>query len=216
MKSETCSRCGEEIRFGTRGNTTGWLHRGTVDHAAILGRIMTADDVADVERQMDLPRTRMVVKDGIEVEETYTAREFDLARYRKSKKYREAEDEPDEPADLLPPVEIECHPLTPADLPPRSGCRQVVNLVNKTEGWELISLNHSRGPYIGTGGKVLSISDRVLLKARGLVRFDGYVSIAVASWRDGKFDSAYIGRAQGGDIAVSAANATELKDWIKT
>lgn len=94
------------------------------------------------------------------------------------------------------------------------GVRTVTNLVAKTDGWEVISLTYARGPYLAASGKILSISDAVLLKIRS-EQVDGKRHIAVASWRDGKFDFAYIGTFTDGLIRPYSATATELKNWIK-
>lgn len=51
--SETCGRCGEEVRFGWRHGITGWWHRGNVDHFATLGR-----PVSDEEWQAALDAVR--------------------------------------------------------------------------------------------------------------------------------------------------------------
>ena len=116
--------------------------------------------------------------------------------------------------EVLPEPEQRAHPVEPESFPPRSGIRQVLNLIEKTSTWERVSLTHARGPYFGGAkGKDLSISDSVLLKARG-VEVDGVRPFAVASWRDGSFDFAYIGEIRGGRILPRPANATVMKKWI--
>lgn len=123
-------------------------------------------------------------------------------------------DEDDEPVGPLPPVEVPAHPADPDDFPPRSGIRQVINLVEKTEGWERAALTSSRGPYMGAKGQCLSISDVTVLKARQVV-LDGSVRIAVASWRDGKFDFAYIGIIKDHRLSPARVDASSMKNWIK-
>lgn len=46
-RPQTCSRCGEEVRYGTREGVTGWLHRGEVDHLPIFGQIFTPEMAAE-------------------------------------------------------------------------------------------------------------------------------------------------------------------------
>ena len=67
-----CSRCGEEIRIGWRDGQRGWWHREPVDHFAALGHIITREEKAEAERQMDLVRERVSEKTG--QVQTYTAR----------------------------------------------------------------------------------------------------------------------------------------------
>lgn len=125
-----------------------------------------------------------------------------------------AEDDDDAPVGELPPVEIWCHPVEPDTFEPRSGIKQVINLVEKTDGWERYRLTHARGPYAGSKGQCLSISDTIVLGARNVL-VDGTVRVAVASWRDGKFDFAFIGLIQGGHLTPHKVDATTMKNWIK-
>lgn len=125
-----------------------------------------------------------------------------------------------EEVEPLPPVEIPGHKVEPKDEVVPGGVRTVVNLLAK-RGWELRRLTHARGPYVGAKGDVLSISDTVVLGAREVPRcerggLDRPDRIAVASWRDGKFDLAYVGYIRDGQITVTErANATTMKAWIK-
>lgn len=118
------------------------------------------------------------------------------------------------PPPVIPPVEIPCHPVDPASFAPRSGIRQVINLLAK-HGWELRSITHARGPYIGSSGEMLSMSDTIVIRSRGPVRLDDTRRIAVASWRDGAFDFSFIGTIKGGLCRPFSANSSEMKDWIK-
>lgn len=210
----TCGRCGEEVRYGTRGSTTGWLHRTDVGHQAILGRPASPEDLAEIERQLDLPRERTRADGTVEA---YTTRQNDLERYRKNKKFREAEEretQDDIEVEPLPPPEVPCEPIGVDSFAPRSGIRQVINLVAK-QGWELRRLTRARGPYVGADGSLLSISDTVVLGARGPSGFDGTTRVAVASWRDGKFDFAFTGTLKDGRLSTTKADATTMKNWIK-
>lgn len=119
-----------------------------------------------------------------------------------------------EEVEALPPVEVPCHPVPPKDGLIPGGARTILNLLPK-HGWELRRLTHSRGPYVGSK-KVLGISDSIVLGAVGPRGLDGVARVAVASWRDGKYDFGYIGTAEEGKLVTEKANATELKDWIKS
>jgi hypothetical protein len=127
-------------------------------------------------------------------------------------------DEDGEPIIIVPPPEPEvaCHDVSIDDFPPRSGIRQICNLVKKTPGWELRRLTASRGAYLGAKGQVLSTSDSVVLGARGPARLDGSVPIAVASWRDGAFDFAHIGAiTDSHQVPMTKVSSTDMKGWIK-
>lgn len=224
MNPLTCSRCGEEVRYGARGNVLGWLHREEKDHAVILGFIASDEEKARWESELDKERTRMVTKTKgkgdnkttYEVEETYTARTISMTTEAK-KAEAEADDDEDVTVEVIPEPEQRATPVEVDSFAPRSGIRQILNLLsgdhkNRVEGWELVSLTASRGPYIGSSGKVLSISDVVLLRAREV---DSGPHLAVASWRDGSFDFAYTGVLHDGVVTSTAANSMALKAWIK-
>ena len=166
-RSETCSACGEEVRWGTRLGRTMYLHRTEVDHLPVLGN----------NAPVALVRT------------------------------------PEEPpAEPVPEPEILSHSIEISDLRNRSGVKQVANLVIK-HGWELVSLTHARGPYVGSKGTVLSISDVIVLRARD-TRLDEdptRMRGIVASWRDYDYDFGYALSQR----SPHKVNATELKEWIK-
>jgi hypothetical protein len=189
-----CSACGQEIRFGERDGRKGWHHREPVDHAPVLGH------------RVDMSGSNML----------------------------EAEPEPDDPLQSAE-VEVWAHPVEPTEFAAQSGLRQMANLVSgetrlmpngKTSkskkhppaapGWELVNITHARGPYRGNNGKVLSVSDTHVLRARGPVGLDGSRRIAVGSWRDLAFDYAYVGvLSKSGRIdPLVRASSTEMKDWI--
>lgn len=194
MKSATCSRCGQEVRFGTRGSDPKWpgprwLHRDEVDHVPVLGQPMGAERW---EQAMAMVAQRVAGKN--------------------------AEEDTDEEADtewgLIPEPEMRSTPVAPDEFPPRSGIRQIHALVEKSEGWEVRRFTASRGPYVGAKGTVLSISDFVVLGAAGPT-LDGHTKVAVAFWRDGSFDGAYIGTAARGVITSQPANSKQMKEWIR-
>lgn len=199
-----CSRCGAEVRWGRRDGAPEYLHREAVDHPAVLGHTLTEADAAEIERQRHLERTRET-KDGIE---TYTIAAIERAK-------APGDDEEGVEPEPVPEPEVARHDVTADDFPPRSGIRQVANLVAKTPGWEVARFTACRGPYLGAKGKVLSISDHVVLGARGPRQVDGSRPIAVASWRDGAFESGYIGTLRNGRIESIPTNSTDMKGWIK-
>lgn len=207
-----CSACGEEIRLGYRDGKKGWWHREAVDHAPIHGHRMTWADVEESRRQ------REDVIRYTDEGEPYTTAEYEIKKdpdkARRRRRLAALKGEDPDYVEPIPEPEMRATPVEVESLPPRSGMRQIANLVVKTEGWELRRLTAARGPYVGGDGSVLSISDSLVLGARGQ-ELDGGVAIAVASWRDGKFDHAYAGVLKDGVAKVDPVNATELKTWIK-
>lgn len=192
----TCARCGEEVRFGVVGDVKGWHHRQPVEHMATLGH----SPILPQTEPEDLPKT-----------------EEELAH----EALQDAK------------VEVWAHDVPLEDFAPQSGIRQIGNLVSgvtrvmpngkaskslkhppMAPGWELVNLHHARGPYKGSKGEVLSISDTHVLRARA-VRLDGTIDIAVASWRDLGFDFAFIGTIKDGRLSPRKVGSDELKDWIK-
>lgn len=206
-----CSVCGQEIRLGYRDGVKNWWHREPVDHNPIQGHRMTYADQEEVRRQREDVIRYMDDGTPYTTAEWEIMKDKDVARRKRRLAELRGEEEKDE---VIPPPEIPRHDVEVESLPPRSGMRQVANLVLKTEGWELRRLTAARGPYLGADGSVLSISDTLVLGARG-PEVDGGVAIAVASWRDGKFDTAYAGRLRDGVAHVDPVNATDLKNWIK-
>lgn len=225
MRSETCSRCGEEVRYGVRGTTTGWLHREDGDHVAILGRIATTEDKARWQAELLVPRERLASKavdrcptyQALWPLEVYTTAEHDITRDKDPERRRlrliELHGQDPDYVEPIPDPEVVRHDVEVDSFPPRSGIRQMVNLVLKADGWELRRLTHARGPYLGSNGKVLSISDTIVMSARSKVD-DGY-AIVVCSWRDGAFDTGYTGVIKGGVITPNPATSTAIKAWIK-
>lgn len=113
----------------------------------------------------------------------------------------------------IPEPEVRSTPVTPGHEKVPGGVRTVTNLLAKIDGWELRRLTYARGPYVGSKGEVLSTSDSVVLGAQGEV--DNEVRVAVASWRDAKFDFAYIGIIKDSVMTTYPANSNELRSWIK-
>lgn len=207
-----CGRCGEEVRKGWRNGVEAWWHRDDVDHVAVLGRPFTAADKAEVERQLDLPRVRLD-KDGNE--EVYTARELQVKAMNKAARDRLAEQGlDDEEIDALqqveiPEPEVRKTPIERADERCPQGARNLMNAAAKA-GWEVRRLTYSRGPWLGSKGNVLSISDLV---ACGVVDSDR--RYGVASWRDGKVVSAWYGEREGDRVPMALTTITDLKKRMK-
>ena len=225
-----CSACGEEIRFGYRDGQEAYWHREPVDHAPIHGHRMAFATQEEIRRQREEVVRHMDDGTPYTTAEWEISKDKDLAR----RKRRLAELRGEEEAEVvIPEPEVARHDLDPTSFAPTSGIAQVVNLVTgvtrrmpsgksskskkhppMAPGWELRRLTGARGPYLGADGTILSVSDTVVLGARG-PEVDGGVAIAVASWRDGDFDTAYVGRLKDGVVKVEPVNATELKAWIK-
>lgn len=232
---ETCSRCGEEVRWGWRHGRQSYWHREDVDHEPVFGYIMSDEDWAAIEAEMDRPRVRTVTKSKTvkgekitwDEEQEYTTRELSLETYRKSAKYRAAEaleaedDEEEDEGHELEPIEVHRTPMPhkgvlrvdtpdgPREVPVPGGTRTLLNLAEK-QGWEVIDLTYSRGPYLGASGKSLGVSDYVVLRLRGPV-VDGSPILGIASWRDGKSDWAY--RVE--NKTMSRVGARALSAWMK-
>lgn len=192
---EQCSVCGQEVRMGSRpdGTPRRWLHRTEVDHMVKHGHLSypTMNDA------------RTVVE----------------------------EEDPLQKAE----VEVWAHPVDYTEFAGTSGIRQIANLVTgetrvmpngKTSkskkhppmapGWELVNITHARGPYRGSKGEVLSVSDTHVLRARGPVELDGSRRVAVGSWRDGGFDFAYVGTIRDHRLVdLRKVGSDEMKTWIK-
>lgn len=232
-RPQTCSRCGEEVRYGTRGGVTGYLHREDKDHLPGFGRLWTAEDSARHEVELDRLRVRPVgevdEEAGLQKVEFYTTRRVGL-KGDAAKAY-DAQHAPEDAA--LPPVEVWGHTVTPDDPLVPQGARLLAELVSgvtrmtpkgksskspkhpaMAPGWELRRLTRARGPYIGSSGEALSVSDTIVLGARG-PEVDGEYRIAVASWRDGSFDFAWTGVVRGSAVVTEQANSNALKAWIK-
>lgn len=212
--SETCSVCGQEVRYGYWQDRKAYFHREPADHEPIFGRRFTAEEQAEVERQMDLPRTRVVTRtikgEKVQVEETYTARQAMTAKAK-----REAEETPDEDAEPegimteVPEPEVRKTAIERDDERCPQGARNLLNAAARA-GWEVRRLTYARGPWIGAKGQVLSISDTVVC---GVV--DGDQRYAVASWRDGKVASAWYGERQDAQVNMNLTTITEIKNTMK-
>lgn len=194
-RPQTCSKCGQEVRYGRRDGITGWLHRESTDHLPLFGGpLHTSERQAVIEASLAEMAARGNAKDKDDTEEEYVHEE-------------------------IPEPEQRAYPLEVDDLPARSGMLQIANLIlgknkDKVQGWELVNITRSKGPYVGARGQVLSISESTLIRARGPMVDTGQ-RVAVASFRDGGFDFAYTGILKDRVVATQPANFTGLKAWIK-
>jgi len=207
-RPQTCGRCGLEVRFGVRPSPLRnpaddskpyWMHRDPADdadHTVIFGEPWTPE----LQEQIDAALAEMAAR----------------GKADDTKKRQEEEEEAEEPDvwDSVPAPEVPAHDVAITDFPPRSGIRQIYNLVGRTAGWEVRSLTASRGPFVGARGTVLSISDAVLMRMSGPVVDEGH-QVAVAFWRDGDFKFAWLGHIRAGTVHTQPANSNGLKAFIK-
>lgn len=112
-----------------------------------------------------------------------------------------------EPEEEIPEPEIRSTPMSIEDLPARSGMRQIANLIEKTPHWSAPVITYARGPYLSAAGKVLSISDSIVVRS-----VDTSGRLALGWWRDAQFDFAYTRESKGSPVKVTS---TELKTFIK-
>jgi len=117
------------------------------------------------------------------------------------------EEESFEEQEEIPEPEMRATPRSVEDLPARSGMRQIANLLVKMPDWEDPRITAARGPYLSAAGKVLSISDSIVIRSSSVDK----KRHIVAFWRDASFDFAYIRVGRSWDRATS----TDLKTYIK-
>lgn len=218
--SETCSTCGEEVRYGYRDGVLAYWHRLEVDHVPIFGYVMTPEDHAEVERQRHLIR---YLEDGT----PYSTAEYEARKIKDTEKRAAAlaelhDDEDGDGHDEIEPIEVRsialplkgrvfvgCPDGSVAVAAVPGGVRTVLNLAARV-GWTVERLTYSRGPYLGSSGKSLGVSDTVVLVVRG-PDVDGVPRRGVASWRDAKSDWAW--RMENKQIERIGAKA--LIAWMK-
>jgi hypothetical protein len=218
MKVETCSVCGEQVRWGmrddpnapTRPGSGFWMHRDRatdVDHRPKFGHLMTPEEWAAIDAAMDEHRVR---DDG----SVYTTRNW------KVKGKADAADGADTEAaaelKIIPEPEVLATPIDRTDERFPGGCKTIANLVDKQPGGRWIA-TYSRGPRVhASHGTLLGMSDYVVLR----LAVDHDQRRAVGFWVDTKFDHAWLATVDlehekylmdpGG-----AANSDALKAWIK-
>jgi hypothetical protein len=193
---QTCSRCGQEVRYGKRGGITGWLHREDVDHMPIFGGPLWTPEL---QARLEASLAEMAARGKAD-----------------KKKDSDPTNEDDGPDvwDAIPEPEVRCTDVPITDLRPRSGILQMVNLINRTDGWTLKRITYARGPWVGARGQVLSISDHHKVSALGPVLDTGQ-RFVVASWRDMEFKTGYVGVIRGRVIYPEPRNSNDIKTFIK-
>jgi len=214
----SCSACGQEVRWGWRnegqGLRQGWWHREHVDHRATFGQVADLKTVYTPvlerrrEKNPDWAGWTDVDEDGAKIEpepEPFDRRD-DLG-------IEQVKDQ-QEGWDAIPEPEVRATGIHPDDPRTPGGARKICNLLKKS-GWERRRLSFARGPYLGAKGDLLSISDHVVLVAR--VTNSEERRYVVASWRDGKFDSAWIHSKDpnGKQTVLDKVNSNQLKEWIR-
>lgn len=172
----TCAFCGEEVRWGWRHGRLAWLHREDVDHDVKFGNYLKPGEWDEI-----------------------TARLAEGLKFRTKRTNDGQEEAREETSHELEPIEVRSVPMphkgrmfvgcsdgsvAVATVP--GGTRTLLNLAAK-QGWEVLRLTYSRGPYLGALGGSLGVSDSVLCILGGPV-VDGGRLWAVASWRDGEAD----------------------------
>ena len=227
---EICSRCGEEIRLGVRDGFYGWWHREDVDHRPGHGLLAEQADWEAIESELHKPRERLDTDGELEI---YTTARHDAEKLKNPEQRRAAIAELDaregkDAAVALEPIEVRCQPLpldargrdvtaevAGVDGRPRTatipgGATQVLSLIEKHPAWSVKRFTYARGPYVGTKGESLGVSDSIILIA--MVDIDGQAAYAVFSWRDRKADWAW---RVNPNRTVDHLGVKALKTWMK-
>ena len=180
-----CSRCGEEVRWGTRDGVLAYHHREAHEHAPVFGHLLSTEQFEEA---------------------VATA----LARSKKSEA-EEAAEAPLEPVEvrMTPISEKGVTIVEGREIEPPGGVRVFANLAPKV-GWTIRRLTYSRGPYLSSTGKSLGVSDCILMILAG-PPLDGVTRWVVGWWRDGKSTSVWTIE----DGVVTIAGAKAAKEWMK-
>lgn len=214
-----CARCGEEVRWGWRPSLTSpflpagfWMHREeSVDHTPVLGQVYTPEDMAADEAALDVERENFVIPFAPSY---YTTRDVDIARMKDKEAQARAEADADGEwvAAELPEPEVMATIIDIRDERMPGGARTIMNLASKN-GWDVWGA-YSRGPHThATTGALLRISDYVVVRM-----LDAEQRRAVACWRDGKFQWAWLleaDRRATRYINHGKTNSDGLKSWIR-
>lgn len=211
-----CSRCGEEVRWGWRAGYEAWWHRSDVDHQAILGHTLTQADLAEIEHQMDLPRTKL---DSAGREVVYTTRNWKQTRRTKGDQDdEENEGKTEETWDGTVPEPELVADHTSVPWPLRKSVPNGVWLVLKpalAAGLEVSRLTLARGPWLHAGGHRPAIQETWVLAIRA-AWLDSGTRAAVGCWRNKgdkwEYDHGLLITDNHGEFVPSAA----IKQWIKT
>lgn len=211
----TCSKCGEEVRWGRRHDQLAYWHREDKDHFPLFGKLLQPGEWEQIAARHHSRGGHD--RDGNEVE---TA-----------------------PAELEP-VEVPCTPLPLAgkrsvhqvvddlgetlevreervEIAGRTvvipgGARALVNQVQKADGWELRRFTYARGPFVSAKSQSLGVSDSFVVGFAAPV-VDGRRWYGVASWRtpDGGDPQVLFGWRITPARTVDPIGVAALKTWIK-
>lgn len=174
-----------------------------IDHRPKFGYVANDAFWAEIDRQLDLPRTK---EDGT----VYTTR-----AWKTKGRADAAEGEDQEILDerkVIPPPEITARPITKGEEFWPGGCSTIVNLLAKHGGrW---TAAYSRGPRVhASHGTFLGMSDYIVLR----MALDDSDRRAVGFWVDTKFDHAWLARLKDDRYIIEPymANSEALKAWIR-
>lgn len=136
MLSQTCTRCGSEVRYGTRAGRTGWHHREPVDHNARFG--------VPVLHPLDSQRLREEwLADNVEFENR--------------------DENNEEKIEISTTPEVRATVIDIGDDRMPGGAATVIRAARKT-GWDTVA-TYSRGPWMHTTHWTpTGIADLVLLR----------------------------------------------------
>jgi hypothetical protein len=165
-KSETCAKCGEEVRWGERGGRLAWWHR---------------DDWPDTT----IVRHRRVNGDGSEGHEPVFGKpSWTSTMLPPASEPRDENGEEDTRIFDIPPPEVRATPIEVGDPMMPGGAKNLINATRKAGGEARAT--YSRGPRVhASNGNLLGMSDYVV------VVFDNEDRHAMATWEDGKLDWAW-------------------------
>ena len=181
----TCSRCGEEVRYGWRAGRTSieqqripqppagfWMHRDPdADHAVVLGQASWMTDWSAVAEQ------RAVYAAGGPVEPEGEAPDVEVLD-EDGEVVKPIVEKPERTWDI-PPPEVTATPIDIGDPRLPQGAKDKINLA-RTNGWR-VTAHYSRAARVhASHGNLLSVSDFVVMRCA----LDGTDKIAVASWTD--------------------------------
>lgn len=111
---------------------------------------------------------------------------------------------------VIPPPEVTSTPIDIGDERLPGGAKIVLNAARR-EGWTATA-TYSRGSRMhASQGTILGVSDFVVVRAR----LDGADQVAVASWKDGGFDYAYVGEIRDHNVITTRADSKALRAHLK-
>lgn len=186
------------------------------DHAPAFGHLATPEELTEVEHQLDLPRRRMAVVNGVEQEVVYTTRDWKSKKKPKGDESVENEDAIPDWDGVIPAPEVTAdHGVVPWPL--RQSVPNGVWLVLKPAlavGLEVVRLTYARGTWLRADGQRPGVSETWVLAVRA-AELDSGPWAAVGCWRNagGKwgYDHGLLISGKRGEFVSAAA----IKQWIK-